>query len=360
MNSPVELLEKVAEYRTARRFLFWAFVISVVFIHITYTYILYRQYDTFLTAMNTQFNCKVEQALERETARYILRRTYLEPTPETMKKDIGLYNFWRVWVLSMPVMIAIAIFMIIRYGFEVIPPYSYLFLTIVVLYLGVYQIVHLPRDFGFPSYWDIFADKMMNGEIHRAIQYHTQGYDQIHALFESRLGPCLADEAEYSCMELLPSAFRAALLQRYTSVNPDTNAYQAADFFEASLKKRDYDAVIGYMRLGNTSNDLELLSGLETTGGSTGAIDDEALNTFRSNFSKELINEVYAIFQGAFWKLLVPGWILIIYFVWFHRAYQGTFGGISSMFKANDDIDPFAYLFWILVLGIWILLLGMF
>jgi membrane protein YdbS with pleckstrin-like domain len=357
-DDPVAVAEYIAERRLAKKFLFWAFVISVVFIHVAYTYIIYKQYRVFVNAFNTQFACNVEDALEMETARYQLRQHYLEPDDKTNKAEIRRYNFWRIWVLSMPVMIAIAIFMIVKYSFNVIPPFFYLFTTITVLYLGIYQIVHLPRYFGYPSYWDIFAEKMMNGKLQQAIQYHTQGYDQIHLMFESRLSPCLDEEAEYSCMELLPAKLKRALIHRYMSVHPDTNQYQATEFFETAFKKRNYDIVIGYMRLGKSSDDLEQLSGLIANDKSEHIIDDEALNTFRSNFSKDLIADVNDIFKDAFWKIVVPGWIVLIYFMWFHRAFQRWFK--IEGYEPDDDLDPTAYLFWVLVVGVWFLLVFMF
>lgn len=350
-NDPAAIAEYIAERRMAKKFLFWAFVISVVFIHVAYTYIMYRQYTIFVDAINTQYNCNVEDALERDTARYILRRHYLEPDDKTNALEIKRYNFWRIWVLSMPVMIAIAIFMIIKYSFNVIPPFFYIFLTISVLYLGIYQIVHLPRYFGFPSYWDIFAEKMMNGKLQTTIQYQTQGYDQIHLMFESLLAPCLDEAAEFSCMELLPGKFRRSLLNRYMNVHPETNTYQANEFFEEAFKNKHYDQVIGYMRLGTTSDDLELLS-------KGGATDDEALHTFRTNFSKDLITDIHGYFKDAFWKIIVPGWIFLIYFIWFHRTVQHWFYPTTAPY--DEDIDSSLSLFWVLVVAIWFLLVFLF
>jgi len=347
--SPEEIQSFVAERRLAKKFLFWAFVISIFYIHFSYTYILYKHHRVFVSALNTQHTCGTKNALERETTRYILRKYYLNPDADETKADISRYNFWRIWILSMPVMIAVAIFMIVKYGPKTISPWFYIIMTATILYLGVYQMVELPRYFGYPSFWDIFSSKLFTGKIQRIIQFHTQSYDQIYLMLDARLSPCLDENAEFSCMEVLPSELKQTLIRRYVSANPQSNEYQAADFFETALKKRDYDEVIAYMRLGTSSSDLELLAGLKTTEESPAdtVLDDSQLADFRENLSKTMVFEIQSLYSKAFYSILLPGWILFIYFIWFHRSFRAYY---RPDVPEDSDIDPTLKYFWPLVL----------
>lgn len=351
--SPEAIQRFIADRRLAKKFLFWAFVISIFYIHMSYTYLLYKHHRVFVSALNTQYTCGTKNALERETARYILRKYYLNPDLDETKADISRYNFWRVWVLSMPVMIAVAIFMIAKYGPATISPWFYVILTIGILYLGIYQLVQLPRMFGYPSFWDIFTSKLVSGNIQRIIQYHTQSYDQIYLLLDTRLSPCLDEGAEFSCMEVLPTKLKQSLVQRYVSANPTSNEYQAADYFENALKKRDYDNVIAYMRLGSSSDDLELLAGLKTTiePNTKDLLDDEQLAIFRDNLDKTMIYEIQELYNKAFYQNLLPGWMLFVYFIWFHRTFRVYY---RPDVPVDNDIDPALRYFWPLVLFSWI------
>jgi hypothetical protein len=348
---PPEVIQKtLADRRLAKKFLFWAFVVSILYIHFTYTFILYKHHKVFVRAVNTQHTCGTPNALERETARFILRQHYLAMDDETNDAELYRYNWWRVWVLSMPVMIAVAIFMVIKYGVDVISPWFYVILTIVILYLGVHQLVTLPRYFGYPSYWDIFSTKLGTGKIQRILQFHTQAYDQLYMLFDSLLAPCLDENAEFACMEVLPSKFKQELIRRYVSANPTSNEYQAADYFETALKKREYDTVIAYMRLGNTSDDLEQLSGAATSGGVDMLLDDSQIANFRDNLSKEMLYEIQQLFAKSFYQNLLLGWIFFVYFIWFHRR----------VVPLDEDIDPTLRYFWPLIAVSWVVYLFMY
>lgn len=346
-DSPEVIQEKLADQRLAKKFLFWAFVVSIFYIHFSYTYILYKQHRTYVRAVNTQHTCGTVNALERETARYILRQQYLNPEDTDVAAEIYRYNWWRVWILSMPLMIAVAIFMVVKYSPKVISPWFYVIMTAVILYLGVHQMVTLPRYFGYPSYWDIFSTKLGTGKIQRILQFHTQAYDQLYMLFDSLLAPCLDDNAEYACMEVLPTKFKQELIYRYVSANPTTNEYQANQYFETALKERNYDAVIAYMRLGATSTDLDQLSGAKTAGGTDTLLDDSQIANFRDNLGKEMFSEIQQLFANSFYANLLPGWILFVYFIWFHRR----------VVSLDTDVDSTVGYFWPLVIVSWIIYL---
>ena len=354
-TSPEDVRAFVADRQLAKKFLFWAFVISVLYIHLSYTYIIYKHHKVFVSALNSQHTCGTTNALERETARYILRKHYLDPTNDSVKEELSRYNFWRIWVLSMPVMIAVAIFMIVKYGPSVISPWFYVAMTVTVLYVGVFQMVQLPRFFRYPSFWDILSSKLFNGRIQQLIQFHTQSYDQIYMLLDARLSPCLDDSAEFSCMEVLPAKLKQELIRRYVSANALSNEYQAADFFESALKKRNYDEVIGYMRLGTRSDDLELLAGLKTTNESPAdtILDDEQLASFRDNIAKTMVEDIQRLFKKAFYQILLPGWALFIYFIWFHRSFMSYYRPDVPR-EADAAVDATLGYFWPLVAISWL------
>jgi hypothetical protein len=313
-------MPSVEDAMSAQKFLFWAFVVSLVLMQTAYMYLIYRQHQVFLKAVDTESNCGTSLALERETVRYQLRQYYLSPTTEQLDLEFTRYNNWRLWVIWIPAMIAIAVFMIIKFGVNVIPPVFYLLLSILALYLGFMQMYELPNLYGYPAFWSWKAFQF--GKIHQLVEFHTQAYSQIHALLDARLVGCLDENAEYTCMELLPTALKENLVRRYVSAHPESNVYQAANFFEESLKNKNYDAIIGYMRLSGKSQDLQDLaygtggSALETLGA-----DDEWLNDLESRFSTDLIKDVQGIYLRSFWSILVVGWALILYFTWFHRRY---------------------------------------
>jgi hypothetical protein len=188
------------------------------------------------------------------------------------------------------------------------------------------------------------------GQIQRILQYHTQAYDQLYSIFDTLLAPCLDENAEFACMEVLPAKFKQELVHRYVSANPTSNEYQATDYFETALRKRDYDRVIAYMRLGNTSDDLEQLSGAATAGGVDTLMDDTQIANFRDNLSKEMLYEIQQLFSKSFYANLLPGWILFIYFIWFH----------PRVVRLDDDIDPTLRYFWPLVVVSWVVYLFVF
>jgi hypothetical protein len=327
------------ELKIAKTFLFWAFVVSLVLLQLSYTYILYRHHQIFLKAANTEFLCGSKSALERETPRYQLRRYYLNPSQEQIETDFTRYNNWRLWVIWYPAMIAGGIFMMIKYGTSVISPVFYGALSLIGLYLGFYQMYELPSVYGFPPFWSWKG--FQYGEIHRLVEYHTQSYLQIHSLLDARLEKCMDEDAEYNCMELMPASLKEALVRRYVSANPDTNVYQAAMFFEEALKKKDYDTVIGYMRLSEDAEDLRQLAGMSQRGDRIAGFDDEWVNQLHARFSADLIRDIQKVYWKSFWLVLVVGWALILYFIWFHRLF-------SSRTK-DADIDSNVKYIWVVI-----------
>lgn len=260
---------------------------------------IYKHHQTYIKAHSLQLNCEV-RALEKETLRYHLKKEYLDKPLEL----INVYNFWRTWVFTFPFVIILAIFMFIREP-EIDPVLYYGFMIVGTICV-IFETRYLMKQFGYPPLFNLSGTT--TGDLQRFISYYSQSYVSIEQNLQDRLAPCYENELqEVTCWELLPSQLKKDLLQRYVSENPTANKYQALDYFENSLRKKDFSKLIGYMKLSSKYDDLDILGITE--------------HPYRDMESTELVDFMSQMYKSSLGIIIIP-WILIIYLVVFHVVYR--------------------------------------
>lgn len=291
----------------AERVLFHLFFWTFIFVQGIFTYIVYYHHRIFIKAHSLQISCE-KSTLEKNTLRYQLKQEYLEKK----RTDLNIYNTWRGWIIFIPMNIAIAIFMFVKYADEIDTSFYYI-MILVSIYQAYVQISYLTNEFGYPAFYTLYG--ATNGSVQNYIAYYTQPYADIYEAIEQKISMCHDPNAEYSCWDLLPSILRENLVRRYIVDNPSSSRYQAIDYFEEAMKKKDYDKLIGYMDFSIKSDDLDVLGQTE--------------HPFRTLDSEDLVTYMKSVYKKVLFHIVFP-WMVVLYLLVFHPWYIRKTTSISS------------------------------
>lgn len=279
--------------------LWHSFVWTLLFIHVIFTYMVLKHHHFYIKSHSLQLNCQIK-ALEKETLRYKLKQEYLDKP----LGQINVYNFWRTWIFTFPFVIILAIFMFIRE--PQIDPVLYYGFMIIGTICCIFETRYLMKQFGYPPIFNLSGTT--TGDLQRFLSYYTQPYTTIEQTLQEKLSMCYdAEEQEVTCWNLIPSQLQKDLLQRYVSENPTSNKYQAMDYFEDALRKKDFSKMIGYMKLSSKYEDLDIIGLTE--------------HPYRDMESSELVDFMSKMYKSALGIIIIP-WIMIIYLVIFHVSYR--------------------------------------